>query len=35
LKPSKLTRETLRKTAQGVEVHQAKDAADLFHKLGI
>jgi len=34
-KPNKLTRETLRKTAQGIEVHQAKDAADLFHKLGI
>jgi len=35
LNPNKLTRETMRKTAQGVEVHQAKDAADLFAKLGI
>ena len=35
LKPNKLTRETMRKTAQGVEVHQAKDAAELFNKLGI
>jgi DNA-damage-inducible protein J len=30
-----LTRETMRKSAQGMDVHQAKDAADLFHKLGI
>jgi len=35
LKPNKLTRETMRKTARGVGVHQAKDAADLFNKLGI
>jgi DNA-damage-inducible protein J len=35
LQPNKLTRETMLKTAKGVEVHQAKDAADLFHKLGI
>jgi DNA-damage-inducible protein J len=35
LKPNKLTRETMRKTARGEEVHQAKDAADLFKKLGI
>jgi DNA-damage-inducible protein J len=35
LKPNKLTRETMRKTALGVDVHQAKDAADLFNKLGI
>jgi DNA-damage-inducible protein J len=35
LKPNKLTRETMRKTAKGIEVHQAKDAADLFTKLGI
>jgi len=35
LKPNKLTRQTMRKTAQGEEVHQAKDAADLFHKLGL
>jgi DNA-damage-inducible protein J len=35
LRPNKLTRETMRKTAQGEEVHQAKDAADLFDKLGI
>jgi len=35
LKPNKLTRETMRKTAHGEEVHRAKDAADLFNKLGI
>ena len=35
LKPNKLTLETMRKTARAVEVHQAKDAADLFNKLGI
>ncbi|MGA2218804.1 MAG: type II toxin-antitoxin system RelB/DinJ family antitoxin [Terracidiphilus sp.] len=35
LKPNKLPRETIRKNAKGVEVHQAKDAADLFHQLGI
>jgi DNA-damage-inducible protein J len=35
LKPNKLTRETMRKTAQGEEVHRAKDATDLFNKLGI
>ncbi len=35
LKPNKLTRETMRKTARGIEVHKAKDAADLFKKLGI
>jgi len=35
LQPNRLTRETMRKTAEGEEVHQAKDAADLFHKLGI
>ena len=35
LRPNKLTRETMSKTARGAEVHQAKDAADLFHKLGI
>jgi len=35
LKPNKLTRETMRKTAKDVEVHRAKDAADLFRKLGI
>ena len=35
LKPNKLTQETMHKTAQGVEVHQAKDAADLYKKLGI
>lgn len=35
LKPNKLTRETLRKTAQGEEIHPAKDAADLFKQLGI
>lgn len=35
LTPNKLTRETLRKSARGQEVHRAKDAEDLFHKLGI
>jgi len=35
LKPNKLTRETMRKTAQGTEVHHVKDAADLYKKLGI
>jgi DNA-damage-inducible protein J len=35
LKPNKLTRETMRKTSKGLEVHQAKDAADLYIKLGI
>jgi DNA-damage-inducible protein J len=35
LKPNKLTRETMRKTAQGEEVHRTKDATDLFNKLGI
>jgi DNA-damage-inducible protein J len=35
LKPNKLTRETLRKTAQGEEIHHAQDAADLFKQLGI
>jgi DNA-damage-inducible protein J len=35
LKPNKLTRETLRKSARGEEVHRAKDADDLFNQLGI
>jgi len=35
LKPNKLTRETMRKTARSLEVHRAKDAKDLFRKLGI
>jgi DNA-damage-inducible protein J len=35
LKPNKLTKETMRKTAQGVDVHHARNAADLFKKLGI
>lgn len=35
LTPNKLTREVLRKSARGEEVHQAKDAEDLFNKLGI
>jgi DNA-damage-inducible protein J len=35
LKPNKLTRETMRSTARGLEVHEAKDAADLFDHLGI
>jgi DNA-damage-inducible protein J len=35
LKPNKLTRETMRNSAKGVDIHQAKDAANLFKKLGI
>jgi DNA-damage-inducible protein J len=35
LNPNKLTQETLRKSARGEEIHRAKDAADLFNKLGI
>jgi DNA-damage-inducible protein J len=35
LKPNKLTRQTIRKTARGREVHRAKNAGDLFRKLGI
>jgi DNA-damage-inducible protein J len=35
LKPNKLTRQTMRKTAKGRDVHRAKNAADLFRKLGI
>jgi len=35
LKPNKLTLDTMRKTARGVEVHKAKDGAELFEKLGI
>ena len=33
--PNKLTAETLRKSEQHEDVHQAKDADDLFDKLGI
>jgi DNA-damage-inducible protein J len=35
LKPNKLTRDTMRKTAKGEEIHRAKNAPDLFNKLGI
>ncbi len=35
LKPNKLTRDTMRKTARGEEIHHAADAKDLFEKLGI
>jgi DNA-damage-inducible protein J len=35
LKPNQLTQETMRKTAEGIEVHHAKDAADLYDQLGI
>jgi len=35
LTPNKLTREVLRRSARGEDVHQAKDAEDLFDKLGI
>ena len=33
--PNKLTIETLSKSERGEDVHQAKDATDLFEKLGI
>jgi DNA-damage-inducible protein J len=33
--PNALTAETLRKSERGEDVHTAKDAADLFKKLGI
>ena len=33
--PNALTAETLRKSERGEEVHAAKDADDLFRKLGI
>ncbi len=35
LTPNKSTQEALRKSARGEEVHRARDAADLFDKLGI
>jgi DNA-damage-inducible protein J len=35
LTPNELTQETLLKSARGEEVHQAKDAKDLFAQLGI
>lgn len=35
LNPNKLTRDTLRKSARGEEVHRATDAEDLFDQLGI
>ena len=35
LKPNKLTRATMRKTSQGKGVYRAKDARDLYRKLGI
>jgi DNA-damage-inducible protein J len=33
--PNKLTTETLAKSERGEELHQAKDADDLFRQLGI
>ena len=33
--PNKLTVETLSKSERGEDVHQAKDATDLFEQLGI
>lgn len=33
--PNALTAETLRKSERGEDVHEAKDADDLFRKLGI
>lgn len=33
--PNKLTHAAMRKTAQGREAHRAKNAADLYRKLGI
>jgi 16S rRNA processing protein RimM len=35
LKPNQITLETIDKTVQGKEIHQAKDVADLFKKLEI
>ncbi|MFZ0392699.1 MAG: type II toxin-antitoxin system RelB/DinJ family antitoxin [Terracidiphilus sp.] len=35
LKPNKLTRETMRKTARGEDVHRAKNVRDLFRQLEI
>ena len=35
LTPNKVTRETLSKSARGEEIHRAKNAAELFDKLGI
>ena len=35
LRPNKLTQETMRNAAQGLEVNEALDAADLFDNLGI
>ena len=35
LKPNKLTRETMRKTVRGEDVHKAKNADELFDQLGI
>ncbi len=35
MKLNKLTRETLRKSARGKEVHRATNAKDLFDQLGI
>ena len=35
LKPNRLTRETMHKTDRGKEVHHARDAAELFDRLGI
>lgn len=33
--PNKLTAETLAKSERGEDVHRAKDAEDMFEKLGI
>ena len=35
LKPNKLTRQTMRRTAKGVGVRRAKNASDFYRKLGI
>lgn len=35
MKLNKLTRETLRKSARGKEVHRATNAKDLFDQIGI
>jgi DNA-damage-inducible protein J len=35
LRPNALTRETMEKSERGEDVYHAKDAADLFEKLGI
>ena len=35
LTPNKATRESMRKSARGIDVREAKDAEEMFRKLGI